>query len=78
MELTNELVELCGFKRINNSMWRLGDITLQNGHICKGKTIYERTISTKKAYRVCFKGRYVSMISDIFELLGVKELNKIT
>jgi len=33
MILTNEIVEEQGFKRINNSMWRLGDLTLQKGGV---------------------------------------------
>lgn len=64
MELTNEIVEQYGFKRINNSMWRLGDITLQNGWTHEGENIYERILNTKKAYRACIKGKFYRMIEN--------------
>jgi len=75
MDLTNEIIEKHGFKRINNSMWRLGDITLQNGYTHEGGTLHERILSTKKAYKVSFLGEYFRMITNIDQLLEVKELN---
>lgn len=75
MDLTNEIIEQHGFKRINNSMWRLGDITLQNGYSHEGNSIYERILSTKKAYKVSYLGKYVRMITNIEQLTEVKELN---
>ena len=53
MELTNEIIEQHGFKRINNSMFRQGELTLQNGYT-----------HTKKAYKACFKGKFIAMIED--------------
>jgi hypothetical protein len=67
-ELTNEIVEKHGFKRINNSMWRLGEITLQNGYTNKGDNIVERIFNTKKAYRLCFEGKFRGMIETEDEL----------
>jgi|GEM_PF-7029615 len=64
MKLTNEIIELNGFKRLNNSMWRLGNITLQNGWTNEGGDIYNKILSTKKAYKVCVKGKYLQMITD--------------
>ena len=64
MELTNEIVEKYGFKRINNSMWRLGEITLKNGWTHEGDNIYERILNTKKAYRACIKGKFYRMIKN--------------
>lgn len=72
MTLTNEIVESKGFKRINNSMWRLGAFTLQNGYKNDGGILYNKILTTIKAYKVCWSGKYFMMISTI------KELNKIT
>lgn len=36
MELTNEIIERKGFKKVNNSMWRRDCITLQNGYTDEG------------------------------------------
>ena len=73
MDLTNEIIERNGFKRINNSMWRLGNITLQNGWTNEGGNIYERTLSTKKAYKVCIEGKYLQMITYEDQLHQLKE-----
>ena len=75
MDLTNEIIEKNGFNRINNSMWRLGDITLQNDYTHKGNTIYDKIFNTKKAYKVCWLGKYVRMISTMTELNEIKKLN---
>jgi len=64
MELTNEIVEKYGFKRINNSTWRKGNWTLQNGHTSEGVTIYEKLLSIKKAYKLCIDGKYSQMITS--------------
>lgn len=71
MELTNEIVEKHGFKRINNSMWRLGDITLQNGHTSQGKTFIEKILSIQKAYKVCYLGKFQLMIHREEQLINV-------
>ena len=68
MELTNEIIEECGFSRVNNSMWRSGNITLQNGWNAEGKTVYERLLSIKKAYKVCVYGKYLQTITTVTEL----------
>ncbi len=62
MELTNDKIEELGFKRINNSMWRCGDVTLQNGWKSTGMW------TVTKAYKVCVNGKYNSMITDVLEL----------
>lgn len=76
MDLTNEIIERNGFNRINNSMWRLGYITLQNGYTDEGGSLYERILSTKKAYKVCIKGKYLQMISYEDQLHQLKERNR--
>ena len=68
MELTNEIIEQHGFKRINNSMWRNGVITLQNGYTHEGNNIYERILNPKKAYKACVKGTFYKMITTVDEL----------
>ena len=75
MNLTNEIVEKHGFKRINNSMWRLGNITLQNGYTHEGNTIYEKILNTKKGYKVNYLGKFVRMIINTEQLNEVKKLN---
>ena len=64
MELTNEIIENYGFARINNSMFKKGNITLQNGWIHNGFNVYERILTQKKAYKVCHNGKYIMMIRD--------------
>ena len=65
MELTNEIIEQYGFKRVNNSTWRRGEITLQKGYTHECENIYERILNTKKAYRACVKGRFYKMIKNV-------------
>jgi hypothetical protein len=62
MEITNKIVESYKFKRINNSMWRRDEMTLQNAYTHRGDNIYEKILNTKKAYKACYKGKFVAMI----------------
>lgn len=64
MELTNEFIEGKGFKKINNSMWRKDKMTLQNAYTHEGKTIEERILNTKKAFKACFKGKFICFIDS--------------
>jgi hypothetical protein len=73
MELTNEILEDIGYNRINNSMWRLENITIQNGHISTGDTLVEKILSTKKAYKVCVDGKYLDMITTQNELFDIEQ-----
>ncbi len=68
MELTNEIIEELGFKRINNSMWRDRNITLQNGWKCDGDSLMQKILTTKKAYKVCVDGKFKEMITRGYEL----------
>ena len=65
MELTNEIIEQHGFKRVNNSTFRNGNVTLQNGYTHEGENIYERILNTKKAYRACVNGKFYRMIKNV-------------
>lgn len=47
MELTNDIIENEGFERVNNSMWRLDSITLQNGFLHYGDTVYMNSCPLK-------------------------------
>lgn len=71
MELTNEKLKSLGFKRINYSMWRNGNITLQNGHTDRGGTLTDRVLNSTKAYKVCRDGKFITMVIDVFELAVV-------
>jgi len=78
MELTNEIVEKYGFKRINNSTWRKGNWTLQNGHTHEGVTLYEKIMNTKKAYKLCIDGKFSQMITSeelLAELVRGREVD---
>jgi hypothetical protein len=68
MILTNDIIESRGFKKINNSMWRLGNITLQNAWNHVGSNIYEKILNTCKAYKACYKGNFIDNITTIDEL----------
>lgn len=68
MELTNKIIEEYGFSRVNNSMWRKGNVTIQNGWDTEGATVYERLLSIKKAYKVCVSGKYLQMITTVTDL----------
>lgn len=86
MELTNEIIEQHGFKRINNSTWRKGNWTLQNGWTHEGITLHDKIFNTKKAYKLCIDGKYSQMITtvELFESLvrgrevdaGISKCNK--
>jgi hypothetical protein len=66
--MENETIEQYGFKRINNSMWRLGNITIQNGYTHDGETFYEKIFNIKKAYKVCISGVFFRMVTTEKEL----------
>lgn len=70
-ELTNDIIESIGFERINNSMWKMGNITLQNGYTHQGETIIERILNTKKAYKCCIGGSFEKMLHYESELLDI-------
>ncbi len=73
MELTNKLIEEIGYNRINKSMFRLGNITIQNGHTDNGGDIWERILSTKKAYKVCVNGKFAEMITTQEQLIDIEQ-----
>lgn len=65
MELTNKFIEEHGFTKVNNSMWRKGDVTIQNDWITEGDTVYERLFGYKKAYKICLSGKYLQHITTV-------------
>lgn len=74
MQLTNEIIEEQGFKRINNSMWRKGNITLQNWWSHEGETFIDRIFNTKKAYKSCVDGKITRIIHTRAELMLITTL----
>ena len=62
MNLTSKIIEQKGFKKINNSMWRNGNITLQNAWIHSKGTLIDKIWNTKKGFKACYDGRFISMI----------------
>ncbi len=73
MELTNKLIEEIGYKKINKSMFRLGNITIQNGWIDDGGDIWDRILSTKRAYKICVNGKFVEMITTQEQLIDIEQ-----
>lgn len=73
--MTDESIIKSGFKKINNSMWRYKNITLQNGHVNDGGTLIERIMSEKKAFKVCVNGVFLTMITNLNELNEVVEFH---
>ena len=65
MELTNKFIEEHGFTKVNNSMWRKGNVTIQNDWITEGDTAYERLFGYKKAYNICLSGKYMQHITTV-------------
>lgn len=64
MGLTNELIESNGFKRINNSMFRRGRITLQNALIHEGETLLDVIANQKRGYKACYDGKFIGMVDS--------------
>ena len=75
MKITNEIIEDLGFKRINNSMWREGNVTLQNDYINDGGSLHNRIITSRKAYKVCINGKFKKMVSTTIELTSACSKN---
>jgi hypothetical protein len=69
MELTDKLIEKKGFKRVNNSMWRNGQLTLQNAWIYSGDTLSERLLNAKRGYKVCFDSKFISLVDTEHKLI---------
>ncbi len=70
---TAEQLAKKGFTKINGSMWRNGNITLQNHHIFEGNTLLERLINIKKGFKVCINKKYHSVITSMSQLEKVLE-----
>lgn len=75
MELTKEILLKNGFKQINNSMFRLENITLQNGYTSHGNNVIDKIFNTKKAYKACIDGKFICMIITLDELITIKLLS---
>jgi len=73
-----EVIRKLGFKKINNSMWRFGNHTLQNCHTSKGaKTEIEKILSLNKGYKLCFEGKFVDVVTTEKELVKLLPLTSI-
>ena len=67
-KLTPEIILRRGFKKVNNSMYRYNDLTLQNTYTHYGNTFSEWLLSYKRAYKVCYAGKYLITIRYEYEL----------
>lgn len=76
-QITPELLHEKGFKKVNNSMWRNGVVTLQNTYIVTGESIVDRLLSIKPGYKCCCEERFLMNISTEKELdYIIEEWNK--
>jgi hypothetical protein len=66
--LTEEWLLKIGINKVNNSMFRIDNITFQSDHISEGKTIYDKILSSRKAYKVCVNGKYLCYVEFVHEL----------
>lgn len=67
--LNTEILKNYGFKRINNSMFRKENITLQHGYSSTGTDLYDIIINEIKGFNVCINGSFKTFISNEKELL---------
>lgn len=67
-----------GFEKINNSMWRLEGVTLQNATTTEGETLIDRIVNQKKAYKVCIDGKYLQMVTEQQQLEDILRGYKIS
>lgn len=67
--LNSDILEKHGFKRINNSMFRKENITLQHGYYSSGTNLYDIIINEIKGFNVCINGSFKTFISNEKELL---------
>lgn len=71
--LNSEIIEKYGFKRVNNSMFRKGNITLQHGYSNTGTDLYDIIINEIKGFNVCVNGSFKTFISNEKELKELLE-----
>lgn len=62
MTITKNVLERNGFEKINNSMYKKGNITLQDGYTNRGGDFFNKIIIIEKAYKVRINGKYLQMI----------------
>lgn len=65
----SEILEKHGFRRINNSMFRKENITLQHGYSSSGTGLYDIIMNEIKGFNVCVNGSFKIFISNEKELL---------
>lgn len=76
--ITKDFIEKHGFERINNSMWRNENITLQSSYTHEGSSVHDRIFNTKKAFKACIYGKFVMMVAndnDFYILMGMYGAN---
>lgn len=67
--LNSEILEKHGFRRINNSMFRKDNITLQYGYSSSGTDLYDIIMNEIKGFNVCVNVSFKTFISNEKELL---------
>ena len=56
-------LEGLSFVKVNNSMWRKGNITLQSAFSHSGETIFEKILNTKYGFRVWVDKEFHSFVT---------------
>lgn len=65
-----KLTEL-GFIKVNNSMWRKGNIVLQNTTVSHGESLADKILSMESAYAVWINKKYHSSITSTKQLIKI-------
>ncbi len=66
--LTEEWIIKMGFKKLNNSMFRRGALTLQWTTMHTGETLHEKILSSQKAIRICLGGSFVCNVAYVHKM----------
>ena len=69
ISLTTELLDrIEGCIKLNNSMYRIGDLTIQGSTVNDGGTIVNKIFTLRKAWKACFNGKYIRHIESLHDL----------
>lgn len=66
--ITEELLIKFGCVKLNNSMFRFGKFTFQGTSTDDGGDLHNKIITSRKAIKVCFEGKYFRTIEYIHSL----------
>jgi len=68
MKIIKEIIEQYNYKKINFSMWRKGDMTLQGTSTNDGGDLLNKILTSRSAYKACYKGKFLCIIETKLDL----------